>query len=157
MEVTEEHKVFQVSTVYFQARKVHTRRNASVGPGAACSDDEAGPDDWGDHHTRPPTPSADGPTMERERPVQDFTLFRPGRHYRRLSADNSFFQRVPVSHEELSIAPTPPYSPFPISPSSPSSERPPTGYDSPTTNHAAQTLEDFRNSLNAGLRNYRSE
>lgn len=68
---------------------------------------------------------------------------------RRLSADSSFFQRVPLSHEEFPLPPTPPYSPFDTHPPSPSNERPPI--------KSAQTLEDFRNSLNAGLRNGRSK
>lgn len=155
-EVTEEHRIFQASTVYFQAKKFQTRRNASVGPGAACSDDE-GVYDWQEQ----PAPSSahwnqDGPTTGREPPSRDTSFLGLGHENRRLSADSSFFQRVPVSHEDISTIATPTYSPFATHPSSPSSERPPTVIDS-TTNHAALPLEDFRNSLNAGLRNHRSE
>lgn len=156
-EITEEHKVFQASTVYFEAKKVQTRRNVSIGPGAACSDDEGGGYDWEPQHTAPSAPGyhdLDGTVRESSR--RDTTFLRLSRENRRTSADSSFFQRVPVSHEEITAVPTPPYSPFATHASSPASEQPPAFSDA-TTNQAALTLEDFRNSLNAGLRNNRSK
>ena len=90
-------------------------------------------------------------------------------HARRSSVDSSHFQRIPfyeTNHEqdELTpispyssqleqVVPIPPYSLLPVSPTSP-----PSSSLSPTA--AAQSLEEFRNSLHSSLRNsqlYQSE
>lgn len=83
-------------------------------------------------------------------------------HARRLSVDSSHFQRMPIyetNHEQdgltpmsphssqlEQIAPIPPYSLLPVSPTSALSSP-----LSPTV--AAQSLEEFRNSLHSNLRN----
>ncbi|GLB37733.1 putative cyclin binding protein [Lyophyllum shimeji] len=144
-EVTEEHKLFHAETVYFRAGKVQTRRNSSIGPGAAAYYHGGGYES-DDQHTPSYTPRDQHEAGLREpTPLYDTGVAR--RSARRLSADSSFFQRVPLSHEEYSVPPTPPYSP--LSPSSSLSG------DLPHLS-SAQTLEDFRNSLNAGLRSARS-
>ena len=90
-------------------------------------------------------------------------------HARRLSVDSSHFQRTPVyetsrqqdglipisphSSQLEQMAPIPPYSLLPVSPTSATSSP-----LSPTA--AAQSLEEFRNSLHSNLRNsqlYQSE
>jgi arrestin-related trafficking adapter 3/6 len=87
-------------------------------------------------------------------------------HARRLSVDSSHFQRMPINetnHEHgltpphssqlEQMAPIPPYSLLPVSPTSA-----PSSPSSPTA--AAQSLEEFRNSLHSNLRNsqlYQSE
>ncbi|KAF5380353.1 hypothetical protein D9615_004690 [Tricholomella constricta] len=144
-DITEEHTLFHAETVYFRARKVQTRRNSSIGPGAAYRYGETGYES-DDQHTSSYTPRnyQEAGYGESHAPPESGIQ---GRSSRRLSADSSFFQRVPLSHEEFPVSPTPPYSPFSQS-SSPVSERTPPS--------SAQTLEDFRNSLNAGLRSSRS-
>ncbi|KAF8070739.1 hypothetical protein FPV67DRAFT_1041012 [Lyophyllum atratum] len=145
-EITEEHKLFHSETVYFRAGKVQTRRNSSVGPGvAAYGHGEAGYES-DDLHIPSYTPRNDQEVAYAE-PRALYNTGSLRRNPRRLSADSSFFQRVPLSHEEFPAPPTPPYSPF-SHPSSPTSER--------QSLSSAQTLEEFRNSLNAGLWNSRS-
>ncbi|KAF9469986.1 hypothetical protein BDZ94DRAFT_1181644 [Collybia nuda] len=152
-EVTEEHKIYQASTTYFQAKKAQSCRNASVG---SPVDDERGAYDWEHQPTSPLLPrNHDGSSQDHEPSLQNANLFRFCPENRRLSVDNPSFQHTSTSHNEILTLVTPPYSPPATQPSSPSSERPPTFTDS-TFNHAAQNLEDFRNSLNAGLRNYQS-
>ncbi|KAG5647089.1 hypothetical protein DXG03_001459 [Asterophora parasitica] len=141
-DITEEHKLFHAETVYFCAGELQTRRNSSIGPGAAYDHGEAGYESEDQ-----PTPSSTPQNYEEATFGESQVLPETAIPSRRLSADSSYFQRVPVSHEEFSVLPTPPYSPF-SQPSSPSSERP--------TLSSAQTLEDSRNSLNAGMRGSRS-
>ncbi|KAG6850849.1 hypothetical protein H0H93_007467 [Arthromyces matolae] len=124
VDITEEHTIFQAETVYFHAGKTSTRRNASIGPGAAY-DQRYEPDYDSDHHYSPTDTPRNGPhiTNNNNERLSDLPVAPPLRNTsRRLSADSSFFQRVPLSHEELPIPPTPPYSPF-SGPSSPTRGR----------------------------------
>lgn len=159
IEVTEEHEIFSASTVYFRAGQSETRRAASIGPGVALSNGEAGMDEWDDDPSRPSTPrNYEETSRDDGHLIESGPSARPSRVARRVSADSSFFQRNPISQrEDLTLAPIPPYSPFPSTPASPVSERPPL---SPTQSsgqlprvdeNSAQALEDFRNSLKAGL------
>jgi hypothetical protein len=85
-DVLEEHKIFSASTVFFSATSSSASRRAlSVGPGVR---NEEALEEWGIRN-RPPSP--------------------PPR-VRRVSADNSIFQRDFISHSEDYPA-SPPYSP----------------------------------------------
>ncbi|KAG5644953.1 hypothetical protein DXG03_007323 [Asterophora parasitica] len=144
-DITEEHKLFHAETVCFRAGKVERpRRESSIGPGAAAYDaGEAGYESEDQH-----TPSyAITQPMNHEQVELGESQANPGtaipRRSRSLSADNSYSQRVPSFHEDFSVLPTPPYSPF-SQPSSPISDQP--------TLSSAQTPDDPRNSLNAGIR-----
>ncbi|KAJ7287163.1 hypothetical protein C8J57DRAFT_578429 [Mycena rebaudengoi] len=137
VDVQEDHKVYSDTIILFQAGPA-PRRNASVGPGVhPWHDDE-------DHSSRPGTPR-----MPDDPP-------RPSpRVARRVSADLSYFQQLPLHSDPDSPGPPiPPYTPLPTPPSSSS-------HTSPTqsTHHLhrveenpAQTLEDFRNALRASSR-----
>ena len=106
IEITEEHKIFHASTVYFRAGNTPTRRHASIGPGAA-------------DHTSSEHESYQRNFEETVALDRDVLPPRNRQAERRLSADNSFFQRMPLSYEEFSVAPTPPRSPSVTQSSSP--------------------------------------
>ncbi|KAG6920198.1 hypothetical protein DXG01_004967 [Tephrocybe rancida] len=140
IDITEEHTLFHAETVYFRAGKALARRNASIGPGAAFHPVEA----EYDSEELPPT---NRQLLINGDPVSLFDGGVPRLNSRRLSADSSVFQRSPVSQEEFPTVPIPPYSQLPIPPS-PNRGRP--------LLPAALTLEDQRNTLNAGLQSSRS-
>lgn len=102
--MTEEHKILSASTVFFRAASGAdgARRTRSLGPG-----------------TFPPR-EHDEDSSESD---SDVVPTRPRNLDRRISADQSFFQREWVSHHSeegpsLQIPPpTPPYTPHPMSPS----------------------------------------
>ncbi|KAF8229035.1 hypothetical protein L208DRAFT_1364283 [Tricholoma matsutake] len=132
LEITEERKVFHASTVFFRAGNTDVRRNASIGPGAAYYHDKV----WADQHTASTTAGHDAHST-RTRYAE-----------RRLSVDNSFFQRIPLSHEEFPIAPTPPYSPPATQPSSPLLPSDPEIME----NHPSQSLGEFPDLVDSDLR-----
>ncbi|EIN06564.1 hypothetical protein PUNSTDRAFT_136415 [Punctularia strigosozonata HHB-11173 SS5] len=158
IEVTEEHKIFSASTVFFRAGSepstAASRRTMSLGPGVhALHEDEYAVDDSdSDSELRgTSTPTRDSPHR---------------RTRRRISADQSIFQSEFVSHqaENVSVPPTPPYSPS--TPTTVISEAPTPFTLSPRNSvfhsqHIAsparadenpgQVLEESRNALLMGL------
>jgi hypothetical protein len=135
VEITEEHKTFYASTVYFRAGSTQARRNVSIGPGAA---------DYTSSEVRLRN-------LE-ETAILDHNVpsIRNRHADRRLSADNSFFQRTPLSHEEFLIAPTPPYSRASsvTQPSSPLLTSSPDIME----NHPSQSLGEYSDYLDSDLR-----
>ncbi|TFK50963.1 hypothetical protein OE88DRAFT_1645213 [Heliocybe sulcata] len=106
IEVTEVHKVFTASTVFFRAGATPTtssRRTLSVGPGLSLYHDEEAVI----NAFRQDTPHG-SPSRER-------SPSRGERASRRVSMDYSHFSRDTVSHREETHA-TPPYTPRPSSP-----------------------------------------
>lgn len=143
MDTAEEHILHRASTVYFRAGEVQTRRGSSVGPGTDTTDFESE-----DHRHIPPySPRDHDENTSHGGLGNPLEPLHRGR-LRRQSADSSYFHPIPFSHEEFSSIPTPPYSPFPTPPTPPS-------HDRHTT--SPHILEEFRNSLNAALRNKRSQ
>ena len=136
MEISEEYKAFHVSTVYFRAGQVRARRVASIGPGATYSNTEASHDDWEDRPLASPSRHSQETTTSTH---LAHGIISMGGRQRRLSVDNFFFQRTPLSYEELSIVPTPPYSPSATQHSSPLR---PVSLDS-LPNHPPQPVRDF--------------
>lgn len=125
VELTEEHKIFHASTIYFRAGKSQARRNASIGPGAAYHDTASGDQ----HISSPRRINREGAIISNHDGLSTPT---PNRHVERpLSVDNYFFQRIPLSHEEFPVAATPPYSPSL------------TRSSSPTLSSTAEIIEDF--------------
>ncbi|KAF9012533.1 hypothetical protein BDQ17DRAFT_1344100 [Cyathus striatus] len=114
VEVTEEHRVFHASTVYFRAGKAGTRRTASLGPGIVYSGDEGLYDD-DDFPSQSHTPRRlqEGPPND-DSPEEEPPRGRAPRPTRRVSIDSStHYHRGTVSHvEHIDTIPTPPYSPF---------------------------------------------
>lgn len=154
IEVSEEHKIFTASTVFFRAGEGPAiRRNASIGPGLAVHHD----DDEVDERSRPPSRGgAETPTREDAHPPvsrgRDMTV--RDRQARHASFDMSNFQRDFVSHEEgQATLPTPPYTPQAESPHfmRPGSSSRSSHMLSPTSrgDDPAHTLEEFRNALRA--------
>ena len=136
IEVTEEHKVFHASTVYFRAGSTQSRRNASIGPGAAdytSSESESYQRYLGEAHDA---------LSIRTRPTD-----------RSLSVDSSFFQRMPLSYEEFPIAPTPPHSSSATQPSSPLLPSSPDSME----RYQSQSLGEFSDSFESDLRTRSSE
>jgi hypothetical protein len=133
IEVTEQHRVFHASTVYFCAGKTQARRTASIGPGVTLSNEEFEEHDWDDplsytprgneevipadvHDNGGTSWTAQGlltlPTNYPYRPNRSPTPPPVQRNQRRVSVDSSNYQRLPLSHhEEYDAAPIPPYSP----------------------------------------------
>lgn len=158
IEITEEHRVFHASTVYFHAGKVQSRRTASIGPGVAYANDFVEDYDWDDPYLTSYTPrNHDIPNAEVESQVAEgYFPQRPLRSARRVSVDGSYYhQRSPVSHhEEMETAPIPPYSPFApdFSDHSPVSPATSSGQISTLDGNPAQSLEEFRSSLQSSMR-----
>ncbi|EGN91882.1 hypothetical protein SERLA73DRAFT_80061 [Serpula lacrymans var. lacrymans S7.3] len=118
IEVTESHKIFSASTVFFRAGSTpSTRRTASVGPGLFLQHDH----DEDEIHT-PARRSATAtprnetePVMARSPTVTRAVSANPAtsehvRTSRRVSADNAVLHREIHSHQEHSL-PSPPYTP----------------------------------------------
>ncbi|KAG6828251.1 hypothetical protein H0H92_008639 [Tricholoma furcatifolium] len=150
-DITEEHILFHAETVYFRAGKGQTRRNLSIGPGAAYHQQLGSGYDSDDHYHLPPSHT---PRNRQEVEHDDPTSLVENvssrlQNSRRLSADSSFFQRAPLSHEEYPVPPAPPYSPLPTPPVSVSTR-------GRTSLPAALTLEDQRNALTLDLQSARS-
>ncbi|TRM69068.1 hypothetical protein BD626DRAFT_391817 [Schizophyllum amplum] len=129
VEVSETHKVFSATTVYFRASAEGARRGVSVGPGINLNDDDHERDlEWrrGRNAARTRSPS---PIREREgdidlRPISsrassDSSTSLPSpstpitRIARGQSVDAANFTRTPHSHHQDEFAPpyTPPYTP----------------------------------------------
>ncbi|KAJ7772092.1 hypothetical protein DFH07DRAFT_953375 [Mycena maculata] len=125
VDVQEEHKIFSESIVFFRAG-LAPRRRASVGPGVDPSLD----DDWYDHSPR---------SDEQQLP-------RSARAARRVSADSSYFH---TTESDEHAPPIPPYTPTP--PSSHTSPAQSSAYLTSVGENPAHALEDFRNTLRAGL------
>jgi hypothetical protein len=150
--VSEEHKIFKASTVFFRAGSTpSSRRPASVGPGLEFYHDEEEPHE-------PPNEYSDGIETPRNGTTSVEHNDLPSRITRRSSVDSFTFQRDFISHRENNVAlPTPPYTPTLGSPTH--SERPTLSATSsnpsvPTITPEetpAQTLEEFRNALRADL------
>ncbi|KAG0702860.1 hypothetical protein DFH29DRAFT_919320 [Suillus ampliporus] len=153
IEVTEQHKVFSASSVFFQAASSPSaRRTASVGPGLPGRDyDEV---HYPGEHSPVPTPQRglhpnDLPAFHaRSASVDPRQISSNGRYF----SDNIVLQRdahAPHHQETVHLPPIPPYSP-PLSSSSFIADHRP----SPTHSHSgsifsipAQTLEDLRRAL----------
>ncbi|KAF8891808.1 hypothetical protein BD779DRAFT_1513256 [Infundibulicybe gibba] len=137
--VTEEHKIFHASTMYFQASKAETRRTESIGPGISSSSRR-------EITTNPSSPVTQADMFLRQSPETPQTN-RDARMLRRVSADSSIFQRTPISHHTaLNISPIPPYSPFPPN-STPPNSTPPTPVMhnlSTVDENTAQTLDTMQ-------------
>ncbi|ETW74835.1 hypothetical protein HETIRDRAFT_482638 [Heterobasidion irregulare TC 32-1] len=133
-EVTEEHKIFSATQVFFRAPSTPSssiRRALSVGPGLSFYRDEL-------EHTDSSPERDHDPDSTRDRSRDYFTgvprrqthapdgaggvdeIVRRGRDTarRRLSADRTIFQRDPVLHRTNSRSPTPLYTPPMLSPPS---------------------------------------
>ncbi|KZT21064.1 hypothetical protein NEOLEDRAFT_801051 [Neolentinus lepideus HHB14362 ss-1] len=105
IEITEEHKIFTASTVFFRAGTTPTsssRRTLSVDPGLSLYHDDEAVTDTFRHDDSVHTPRRSPDSGERVS--------------RRVSLDYSHFQREPVSHHEDTHVATPPYTPRPTSP-----------------------------------------
>ncbi|KII95641.1 hypothetical protein PLICRDRAFT_129539 [Plicaturopsis crispa FD-325 SS-3] len=146
IEVTEEHKIFSASTVFFRAGPTQSsRRTASVGPGLSGYCDDDGPDSADDE------PAVHTPTTPTEHPRGRSTVPRapagaPTGMNRRVSADAHTFQRDAHSFHEDVMLPTPPYTP---TPSHHASLSPAHSFRRDET--PAHTLEEFRQALRVGL------
>ncbi|PFH52148.1 hypothetical protein AMATHDRAFT_190088 [Amanita thiersii Skay4041] len=88
VDITEEHTVFQASTVYFRAGKTQARRTTSIGPGIAPDELEASLEDWDASH--PHTP----------RFLHDVSQPPTRPSSRRGSIDHSDLHLDPVDHHE---------------------------------------------------------
>lgn len=159
IDITEEHRLFSASTVFFRAGGA-PRRTASIGPGVHCSNEDMEAEEWQDIRSHSSTPRyQEDAAFLRATDFDDRSLSRPAHPAsRRLSADSSVFQRDHVSQrEEFFSAPIPPYSPGITTPNSSSSEHimsspgPSSSHWARVHEDPAQTLEDFRNALRAGL------
>jgi arrestin-related trafficking adapter 3/6 len=154
IDVSEEHKIFTSSIVFFEARdSKHTRRTASVGPGVALYDDDDAIDLTEDlpaspnaqDHTRPShvRPSIGGGSSTQR-------TLSSGHHPYHHHSDYHYATRQPSLEDE-----TPPYTPSP-------SVMGPThspGYTTPTHRRddtAAEALEEFRQALRLDLENEHS-
>ncbi|KAL1746644.1 hypothetical protein HDZ31DRAFT_33689 [Schizophyllum fasciatum] len=123
VEVSETHKVFCATTVYFRASADGPRRGASVGPGIILNDDDHEREvEWrrgrGAARTRSPSPMRSGaelqPTSSRtSSDSSDYFSAPITRVARGQSLDAANFNRHPHSHHQAEIAPpyTPPYTP----------------------------------------------
>jgi len=136
-EITEEHDVHRVSTVYFRAERLETRRGSSLGSGPASELER----------TPSYTPRDNSDDVES---IIDPLSVR-GRPVRRLSVGNSFFNPVPVSYEEYTGTLTLPFSPTLAT----SLVSPTIAEISPTPPPSAG--DDFSHSLDFALRSNRSE
>jgi len=132
-EMTEEHDIYRVSTVYFRAQRLETRRGSSLGPGPVDDLERTPSYTLRDHY------DVEDPLRVRGRPV------RP------LSVGNSSFNPVSVSHEEF-----PGTSTLPFSPNLPTSLVSPTISEIPPTPPPI-AVKDFFQSLDFALRSNRSE
>ena len=102
IEITEEHRVYHASTVFFRASKSHARRTASIGPGISYNSyNNMDVDDWdlSSHtnvtpiHNTPSTASTSTSNNELN-PVPQLSTPTPSRS-RSRSRSRSFFQRIP--------------------------------------------------------------
>jgi hypothetical protein len=161
IEVTEEHKVFSVSSVLFRAGHA-PRRTASVGPGLDCDLDDIDLDN--DDAPETPRNRREFDPRAPSTSARD-TMATGTRVSRRISADASIFDRNPLSYRE-ELPPIPPYTPRAaspaatppsVTPTSTPSERPSLSPTTSTSNvgaaseNPAQALADSRNALMAGL------
>ncbi|KAH7921014.1 hypothetical protein BV22DRAFT_1097220 [Leucogyrophana mollusca] len=158
IEVTEEHKIFSASVVFFRA-SAHpsSRRTASVGPGLSLAHEH---DDISTPLDRSPIST---PHNEPEAPVIPFRSASvdprradAGQMSRRVSCDASILRRESHHHQESGeFEPTPPYGP-------PSLDQRPVlshSHSGSTSNsgnarweeNPAQTLEDLRRALRTNL------
>ena len=124
IEITEEHRVFRASTLYFRAGKSHSRRTASIGPGVYYNETNSHRyynetdnlrynDDYVSYPNEAPTfatvpatrPSTDGNTSNSNNELNSLTqrtssptppssFFLNQRMNRRLSVDASHFRRM---------------------------------------------------------------
>jgi hypothetical protein len=141
IEITEEHRVFHASTLYFRASNSHARRPASIGPGISYNstdiDDDSNDWDVSSHTIESPIPghpsSSTSNTNNEIYPVPQISTPTP----RSRSRSRSFFKRIPTprhmsvdatqfrrmsldepdhtpsSHlNNQQLPPVPPYSPF---------------------------------------------
>ena len=136
LEITEEHRVYHASTLFFLATKSHTRRAASIGPGISYNRMDID-DDWdvSSHtpiHNSPSTASTSNTSNELNT-VRQLSTPTPSRSQsrsrsffqripnpRRMSLDASQFQRLSLDEPDEAprhlntnqLPPIPPYSPF---------------------------------------------
>ena len=137
IEITEEHRVYHSSTLFFRASKSHTRRTASIGPGISYNSVDID-DDWdaSSHtpiHNTPGTastsntnnelntvPQLSTPTPSRSR-SRSRPFFQRIPNPRRMSFDASQFRRMSLDEPDEApsrhlnthqLPPIPPYSPF---------------------------------------------
>ena len=137
IEITEEHRVFNASTLFFRASRSHSRRTASIGPGISYNSTDID-DDWdvSSHSNASPilnTPSTASTSNEVNSLARSSTDSTPTPP---RSRSRSFFQRIPKprrmsvdaphfrhmsldEQDEASrhlnthqLPPIPPYSPF---------------------------------------------
>lgn len=118
-EITEEHKLFSATQVFFRAPTTPTfdaRRTLSVGPGLSFYRDEYEPRE----DTAPPRRTQDAPDYSLfhtfvDSPVAEEPVERGrDRTRRRLSAESTYFHREVAQHHvghQASRSPTPVYSP----------------------------------------------
>lgn len=148
--MSEEHKIFSASTVFFRAGSVPAiRRHASVGPGLAVYQDDI--ETNADMRSRggTETPRNDGIISRGREDIPTTRLER------RISADSSIFQRDFFSHHENHVTlPTPPYTPAESPgvsgwPTSSSRNSHGLAATSRSDDNPAHTLEEFRNALRA--------
>jgi arrestin-related trafficking adapter 3/6 len=128
IEITEEHRVFHATTLYFRASKSHAKRPASIGPGISYNSTDIDDDlnDWDVlSHTNDTTPSTASTSnsipvsrsRSRSHPRSFFQNFPIPRRlsvdtprYRRMSFDEPDDARSRLNNQQL--PPIPPYSPF---------------------------------------------
>lgn len=118
IEVTEEHRVFHASTVYFRAIKSHAGRSVSVGPGISY-DNIDNDDDWDvSFHTTASPSNNNNETNTLSQPVPRMCSSFGPRMNRRVSVDSSHVRRMslddqsPTRRDIQQLPPVPPYSPF---------------------------------------------
>ena len=141
IEITEEHRVFQASTVYFRASKSHARRPASIGPGISYNSADIIDDDSNDWeapshtnetpiHTTASTASTSNTNNELNTLSQLVTqisiptprsssrsLFSQRIRNRHMSVDASHFRRMSLDEPDeapthLNIQQSPPIPPY---------------------------------------------
>ena len=130
IEISEEHRVFHASTVFFRASKSHARRTASIGPGISYNSTDID-DDWdvAPNHNTPSTASTsntNNPVSRISTPTppprsRSRSFFQRIPNPRRVSVDASHFRNMsldePLEAPKLlpntqQLPPIPPYSPF---------------------------------------------
>ncbi|KDQ50864.1 hypothetical protein JAAARDRAFT_41651 [Jaapia argillacea MUCL 33604] len=168
IEITEEHKIYNASTVFFRAGNMSSsgagRRTLSVDPGLSMYHEDdyrsGGGSVEGDQSETPRNSFSRersvGPSGERnlglERRAGASVDLPPLRIGRRLSMDQAYFQRDYVSHREEAYIPTPPYTPTALSPA-PSTSHVPIDVQSPSPRlpSASHILQESRAALRSEL------
>ena len=128
IEITEEHRIFHASTLFFRASKSNSRRTASIGPGISYNSTDID-DDWdvSSHTPIPNTPSTASTSNTNElNPVptpprsRSRSFFQRIPNPRRVSVDASHFRHMSLDDPDETprhlnthqLPPIPPYSPF---------------------------------------------